>query len=152
MAPAICSRIARTGMSTPDNSVNTSNRRIASRAELACTVVIQPRWPVFIACNISRASGPRHSPTTKRSGRIRSALISRSRSVTDPSPSMFGGRVSRRTVCGKPKDNSAASSSVITRSSGLISRASAFNRVVFPAPVPPHTNRFKDPVTASIST
>ena len=54
-------------------------------------VVSEPSWPVFIAWSMSSASPPRHSPTTIRSGRMRRALITRSRMVTSPLPSMFGG-------------------------------------------------------------
>jgi hypothetical protein len=49
----------------------TSRREITSRGELAWIVVIEPSWPVFIACSMSSASSPRHSPTTMRSGRMR---------------------------------------------------------------------------------
>ena len=64
---------------------------MASRGELACTVDSEPSWPVFIACSMSSASPPRHSPTTMRSGRMRSELRTRSRMVIAPLPSMFGG-------------------------------------------------------------
>ena len=50
-------------------------RLSASRGLLACTVVIEPSWPVFIAWSMSRASPPRHSPTTMRSGRIRRLFL-----------------------------------------------------------------------------
>ena len=59
-------------------------------ALLACTVVSEPSWPVFIACSMSSASPPRTSPTMMRSGRMRSALRTRSRIVTAPRPSTFG--------------------------------------------------------------
>ena len=65
---------------------------MASRGELACTVDSEPSWPVFMACSMSSASPPRHSPTTMRSGRMRSELRTRSRMVISPLPSMFGGR------------------------------------------------------------
>ncbi len=63
----------------------------ASRGELAWTVVIEPSWPVFMACSMSSASSPRHSPTMIRSGRMRSALLTRSRCRISPLPSMLGG-------------------------------------------------------------
>jgi hypothetical protein len=50
-------------------------------ALLAWIVVIEPLWPVFIACTMSSASPPRHSPTTMRSGRIRRAFLTKSRIV-----------------------------------------------------------------------
>ena len=43
---------------------------------------------------------PRTSPMTSRSGRIRSACRTRSRSTTAPAPSTLGGRASRQTTCG----------------------------------------------------
>jgi hypothetical protein len=58
-----------------------SRRRSASCRVFACSVVSEPSWPVFIACSISSASAPRHSPTTIRSGRMRSAFFTRSRIV-----------------------------------------------------------------------
>ena len=68
-----------------------STRDRASRGVLACTVVIDPSWPVFIACSMSSTSPPRHSPMMMRSGRIRRAFFTRSRATTSPLPSMFGG-------------------------------------------------------------
>ena len=76
-----------------------STRESTSRGLLACTVQIEPSWPVFIACSMSRAAASRISPTTIRSGRIRSALRTRSRIFTSPLPSMFGGRDSSRSTC-----------------------------------------------------
>ena len=73
-----------------------SMRASASRGLLAWTVVSEPSWPVFIAWSMSNASAPRTSPTMMRSGRMRSALRTRSRCVTSPLPSMFGGRASSR--------------------------------------------------------
>ena len=91
MADAICSRIARTGRSMPAISTMVSMRASESRGELACTVVSEPSWPVFMACSMSSAAPSRTSPTTMRSGRIRSELRTRSRTVTWPRPSMLGG-------------------------------------------------------------
>ena len=54
----------------------------ASAGPLAWIVDIEPSCPVFRACNMSSASAPRTSPTTTRSGRIRSAARTRSRTVT----------------------------------------------------------------------
>ena len=88
---AICSRIDRIGRSKPDMRAIVSTRASASRGELACSVDREPSWPVFIACIMSSASPPRTSPTMMRSGRMRSALRSRSRVRTSPLPSMFGG-------------------------------------------------------------
>ena len=49
----------------------------------------EPSWPVFMAWSMSSASGPRHSPTTIRSGRMRRAFFTRSRIVYSPAPSML---------------------------------------------------------------
>ena len=56
-----------------------SIRARASRGVLAWTVLIEPSWPVFMACIMSKASEPRTSPTMMRSGRIRRELRTRSR-------------------------------------------------------------------------
>ena len=89
----------------------------ASRGVLACTVDSEPSWPVFIAWSMSSASAPRTSPTMMRSGRMRSALRTRSRIVTWPRPSMLGGRLSRRTTWRWCSCSSTASSMVTMRSS-----------------------------------
>ena len=57
-----------------------------------------PSWPTVIAWIMSRASPPRHSPTTIRSGRMCRALRNRSRVVISPWPSRFGGRDSSVTT------------------------------------------------------
>jgi hypothetical protein len=111
-----CCRTAFSGSSKPAIITIVSTRCTASRVLLACTVVIEPSCPVFIACSMSSVSAPRHSPTTIRSGRIRKLLISKSRIVIRPLPSMFGGRDSRRTTCGWRNCSSAASSIVTIRS------------------------------------
>ena len=115
-AEAIWSRIARSGRSMPAMSVIVSRRNSASRGELACTVDSEPSWPVFIAWSMSSVSAPRTSPTMMRSGRMRSALRTRSRIVTAPRPSMFGGRDSRRMRWSWSSWSSAASSIVTMRS------------------------------------
>ncbi|MNY10105.1 hypothetical protein D3C86_1430620 [compost metagenome] len=118
-----------------------SIRLMASRGELACSVPMEPSWPVFIACNRSKASGPRTSPTMMRSGRIRRQFLTRSRMVIWPWPSRFGGRVSRRTTCGCCSCSSAASSQVMTRSVGSMKAVRVLSRVVLPEPVPPEMTR-----------
>ena len=74
----------------PAISTIVSRRESMSRGVLAWPVVSEPSWPVFIAWSMSSASPPRHSPTTMRSGRMRRQLITRSRMVIAPLPSMFG--------------------------------------------------------------
>ena len=71
-----------------------SIRLIASFGLLACTVVMLPSWPVFIAWSMSSVSAARHSPTTMRSGRIRRALTTRSRIAIAPRPSTLALRAS----------------------------------------------------------
>src|SRR5262249_42648808 len=135
------SRMVREGSEKPPMVIIDSRRDSASRGLLACSVPIEPSWPVFIACSRSNASGPRTSPTMIRSGRIRRQLRTRSRMVTWPSPSRFGGRVSRRTTCGCCSCSSAASSQVMTRSSWSMKRVSVLSKVVLPEPVPPRDHR-----------
>src|SRR6266567_662652 len=94
----IISRMVREGSEKPPMVIMDSRRASASRGLLACSVPIEPSWPVFIACSRSKASAPRTSPTMIRSGRMRRQLRTRSRMVTWPSPSRFGGRVSSRTT------------------------------------------------------
>ncbi len=126
-------------------------RRSASSGELAWTVESAPSWPVLSAVSRSSASGPRTSPITIRSGRIRSAFRSRSRMLTPPRPSTDAGRLSSRTTCGWRSRSSAASSIVTTRSAGEIQAESAFRSVVLPEPVPPETMRLRRAATASAS-
>ena len=109
-------RMAFSGSSKPAIMIMVSRRARASRGVLACIVVIEPSWPVFMACSMSSVSAPRHSPMMIRSGRIRRALRTRSVAVMAPLPSMFGGRVSSRTTWSCCNCNSAASSIVTMRS------------------------------------
>src|SRR5215831_14334104 len=81
------------GRSKPVIMTIVSRRAHASRGVLACSVVSEPSWPVFMACSMSSVSGPRHSPMMMRSGRIRRAFFTRSVAVMAPLPSMFAGRV-----------------------------------------------------------
>ncbi len=76
-----------------------SSRRRASSGLLAWQVDSDPSWPVFMAWSMSSASGPRTSPTTMRSGRMRRALRTSSRMRTSPAPSALAGRASSRTTC-----------------------------------------------------
>ena len=73
--------------------------RSMSGGLLAWPVESEPSWPVVIAWSMSSASPARHSPTMIRSGRMWSALRSRSRMVISPWPSRFGGRASSVTTC-----------------------------------------------------
>src|SRR5918998_979537 len=53
--------MAFTGSSMPDMSTIVSSRAMASRGVLACSVVSEPSWPVFIAWSMSSVSPERHS-------------------------------------------------------------------------------------------
>ena len=116
-----------------------SKRDKASRGLLACAVVNEPSWPVFIACNISSASPERTSPTIILSGRIRRALRTKSRIEICPLPSIFAGRDSKVTTCSCCRRNSAASSIVTMRSRWGRKEETTFKVVVLPEPVPPDT-------------
>ena len=146
-ALAICSRIARSGRSTPAVSTSVSSRESASRGEFAWIVVSEPSWPVFIAWSMSSVSAPRTSPTMIRSGRMRRAFRTSSRMRTSPWPSMFGGRDSSVITCSCWSWSSAASSIVTMRSSSGTNAESAFSIVVLPVPVPPEMRTFSFPCT-----
>ena len=137
MAEAIWPRIEAMVIGRPAMPTICSRREIASRGVLAWMVAIEPSWPVFMACSMSKASSPRHSPRMMRSGRMRSAFLTSSRWRISPLPSMFGGRVSMRTTCGCCSCSSAASSMVIRRSFSEMNAESALSIVVLPEPVPP---------------
>ena len=141
MASATCSRTAACGSPTSAIRANVSTRRSASSGEPAWTVESDPSWPVVIAASMSSASAPRTSPTTIRSGRIRSAFRTSARIVTSPRPSRLGGRASSRTTCGCWRRSSAASSIVTMRSPAGTKLDSALSVVVLPEPVPPDTSR-----------
>ena len=140
---AICWRTAEIGISPPIIATICSRRESASRAVFAWIVVIDPSWPVFMACSISNASAPRTSPTMILSGRIRRAFRTRSRCVTAAAPSILAGRVSSRTTCSCFNCNSAASSIVTMRWRGSMKAESAFSIVVLPDPVPPEIRTFR---------
>ena len=152
IAEAIWARSARIGKLMPVIDTMVSMRPSASRGEFAWIVVSEPSWPVFIACSMSSASAPRTSPTMMRSGRMRSALRTRSRCVTSPLPSMFGGRVSSRTTCGCCSCSSAESSMVTMRSVDGMKAERMFSSVVLPEPVPPEITTFSRACTMPFST
>src|SRR4051794_9860228 len=143
--------MAACGRPTSAISASVSSRRSASAALPAWTVQSEPSWPVASAVSMSSASGPRTSPTTIRSGRIRSAFLTSRRIVTSPRPSRFGGRASSRRTCGWRRRSSAASSIVTTRSPGSMNEDSALSSVVLPEPVPPQTSRLQRRRTARAS-
>ena len=147
IADAICSRIALVGRSKPAIRTMVSSRDRASRGAFACTVDSEPSCPVFIAWRRSSASAPRTSPMMMRSGRMRSALRTRSRMLTCPLPSLFGGRASRRTTCSWWSWSSTASSIVTMRSFDGTKLDNTFSIVVLPVPVPPEMRMFRPPAT-----
>ena len=148
-ALAIWLRMALIGISIPAIATMFSSRLTPSRALLAWIVVIDPSWPVFMACSMSITSSPRVSPTMMRSGRIRRALRRQSRWVTAPRPSTLAGRLSMRPTCSCCSCNSAVSSMVRMRSELSMNEDSAFSVVVFPEPVPPDTMIFSRVATAA---
>ena len=148
-AEAICERVAFSGMSMPDISIMFSMRPTASRGLLACTVVIEPSWPVFIACSMSSTSSPRVSPTMIRSGRIRRAFLRRIRWLTSPLPSTLAGRLSMRAIWVCWSCSSAVSSMVAMRSLFAMKELSAFSVVVLPEPVEPETMTFSRVATTA---
>ncbi len=129
-------------------SASVWSRRTASPHDEAWTVDSDPSWPVVMAVSRSTASPPRHSPTTIRSGRMRSAFRTSARMGMAPRPSMLGGRLSSRTTWGIGRRSSAASSMVTIRSSSGMNDAMAASVVVLPLPVPPVTRMFRRATTA----
>ena len=150
MALAICWRIAFSGRSRLAMAIMVSSRLSASRGVLAWSVVSEPSWPVFMACSMSTASAPRHSPMMMRSGRMRSALTSSTRCGTSPVPSMLAGRVSSRTTCGWRSWSSAESSMVTMRSLAGMNEDRTLSSVVLPAPVPPEIRMLSRALTTAV--
>ena len=145
------SRSTRMGISKPPMESMDSSLVSVSLALLACKVVMEPSWPVFIACIMSNVSAPRHSPTMIRSGRMRSALRRSSLVSMAPTPSTFAARDSKRTMWPPSSRSSAASSMVITRSVVGMATEAALSIVVFPTPVPPEKITFSRPATMARS-
>ena len=136
----------RAGCARPPGAVrppaaSASIRAGTSAAELACTVPQPPACPVLSAASMSTTSAPRTSPTTSRSGRIRSAWRTSVRRVISPAPSMLGGRASSPMTCGWSGRSSLESSTSTSRSPGSTRESSAASRVVLPVPVPPVTRK-----------
>ena len=77
---------ARAALGTPAWAPNAANRAGTSAAELACNVAAPPSWPVLRAASSSMNSAPRNSPTTSRSGRMRSAWRTSSAGPIAPAP------------------------------------------------------------------
>ncbi len=121
-----------------------------SRGLLEWPVDMEPSWPVFMAWSMSSASAERHSPTTMRSGRIRSELRTSSRMGMAPLPSMLGGRDSSVMTCSWRSCSSAASSMVTMRSSLGMNDESTLSVVVLPEPVPPETKTLRRASTQAL--
>src|SRR6266702_556311 len=100
---------------------------------------------------MSSAAPSRISPMMIRSGRMRSELRTRSRTVTWAVPSRLGGRDSSRSTCSWRSCSSAASSMVTIRSSVGTNDDSTFSVVVLPDPVPPPIAMFSRPRTQASS-
>ena len=120
--------------STPAMSTMVSSRDSESRGLLAWTVVIEPSWPVFMACSMSSAAPSRTSPTTMRSGLMRRAFLTRSRMAMRPSALDVGrSRLEAQHVV-LVRLGSAASSMVMMRSSSGRKEEMTLSVVVFPEP------------------
>lgn len=101
------------------------------------------------AWSVRSTSGPRTSPTTRRSGRRRSAVWSSRSSVIACTPSAVAGRASRRTMCSVAGASSAVSSRTTTRSPGVTSVSRLDSSEVFPEDVAPDTTRLHRRSTSS---
>ena len=151
IAEAICWRTCVSGRLRLAMATMDSRRDSASRGVLAWMVVIEPSWPVFMACSMSKASSPRTSPMMMRSGRIRRLLISSCRWRTAPWPSTLGGRVSRRTTFSCCKLQFGRIFDGDQRSLSGMYWESMFRKVVLPAPVPPEIRMLMRARTAAAS-
>ncbi len=100
-----------------------------------------------MAARSSRTSAPRHSPTIKRSGRMRRACRTSSARSTTPAPSRLPCLLWRPTAWGCAGLNSAASSTVTRRSPGSLRARRVESNVVLPVPVAPLMRKFIRPVT-----
>src|SRR5699024_7859274 len=120
-------------------------------AVVAWIVAHPPSWPVLRAVSMSLTSAPRHSPTTRRSGRIRRALRTRSVRVTSPPPSTLACRAVSWTTCGWVTMSSRASSTMTMRWSAPSCESWAPSGAVVPVPAPPEMRMFARASTASAS-
>ena len=91
----------------------------------------------------SRLSASRTSPTTMRSGRMRSASLTRRRRGISPVPSRLGCRHCSATTSLLARLSSNTSSAVMMRCCAGIEPASALSMVVLPACVAPETRIFR---------
>src|SRR6478609_10085884 len=137
---------------SPASAPSASNRATTSDGAFACTVPHPPSCPVLRAARSSRTSAPRTSPTTIRSGRIRSACRTSVVRVTSPAPSTLAGLASSRTRCGWSTVSSRTSSTTSRRSTGSMHPSRAARSVVLPAPVPPETTKASRCSTTARST
>ena len=130
-----CSLTALTGRSIP--AMSTSFQAKAYPRAVGVSVVMEPSPGIHSrTCPVFTAS---HLTTTILSGRIRRALITRSRIAIVPLPSILGGLDSMRTLCSCRICSSAASSIVMILSSSGINPESTLRVVVLPELVPPET-------------
>lgn len=112
-----------------------------SQTEFACRVPAPPSWPVLSAASKSTTSAPRISPTTMRSGRMRSDCCRSRAIVISPRPSALARRATSVTTCGCKGASSAVSSITRMRSESGTVPSIAESKVVLPAPVPPMTRK-----------
>ena len=146
-APATCSRMARTGRSTPAISTMVSRRDRLSRGVFAWTVVIEPSWPVFMAWSMSRAAPSRTLADDDAVGPHTQRVLDEL-ADGDRAPALdVGGRDSRRRTWSWCSWSSAASSMVMMRSSSGMNEEMTLSRVVLPEPVPPEMMMLRRPLT-----
>ena len=124
------------------------NGSVQGVAVSACTVVIDPLWPVFIACSMSYAEWSRTSPMMMRSGRCRSAAVTRWATEMGGLPGN-SSMASQRAAFWWEICNSIGFSITIKRSEAGIWAAKAQSSVDLPEPVPPLISTFRRFKTAS---
>ena len=129
--------------------------RLNTSVELLAWIVdSEPSLPWLIALSMVTISSPSTSPTITRQGFIRSERRTSSAMLIPPWPSELGSRSSNATTFGCrswnwSRPSSSARSTVMSRSCGGISLASARSSVVFPAFVAPAIMMFFRAATAA---
>ncbi len=153
-APATSRCVASIGSRSRACSAYVAMRLKTSTDELAWIVDSEPSLPWLIALSIVTISSPSTSPTITRDGFMRSDRRTSSAMETLPNPSELGSRSSKATTFGcrsgvSPSPSSSARSTVMMRSCGGISLASARSIVVLPALVAPAIMMFLRAATAA---
>ena len=137
-------QLATVGTTKAESMLRPASRgRVQSFTSASCAefawIVHMPGSPEFSAMSRSRLSASRTSPTTRRSGRMRSASLMRRRRVISPVPSRLGWRHCIETRSRTSRSSSNVSSTVTTRSSTRAPDMRALSIVVLPVCVAPDT-------------